>query len=322
MSSTSAAERAATSGPKAAAAAAAAADDDDNNSMSQESLPSTFASRPSDPSILDRLCNHFRYQDIPKERSYIHLHLLRHSGREDTFLLAAICINESNNFPATCHIKAADQFLNLYSAGNEIALFKHIRTGNAVFYASPTPAPSPPSPLPPQPPSPRPPKEIVVDMPPPPQHPPAEVPPPPPRCPPAPLAQDPASASGNPVAAAAGVGFTSAPSSSGRGQGSAGLKTTGLDGSHWSNKGSTDEGMLDMDDRALADQEKEQSTRKRFTRSKQARTIRNDDEDSFSSDGDYYSFTSKITTVSDPSIGSRVTTRSRSRKSSHQKNKL
>ena len=111
--------------------------------MSQESLPSTFASRPSDPSILDRLCNHFRYQDIPKERSYIHLHLLRHSGREDTFLLAAICINESNNFPATCHIKAADQFLNIYSAGNERALFKHIRTGNADL--------NPPSPLPPQP---------------------------------------------------------------------------------------------------------------------------------------------------------------------------
>ena len=141
MSSTSAAERAATSGPKAAAAAAAA--DDDNNSMSQESLASTFASRPSDPSILDRLCNHFRYQDIPKERSYIHLHLLRHSGREDTFLLAAICINESDNFPATCHIKAADQFLNLYPAGNEIALIKHIRTGNADL--------NPPSPLPPQP---------------------------------------------------------------------------------------------------------------------------------------------------------------------------
>ena len=139
MSSTSAAERAATSGPKAAAAA----DDDDNNSMSQESLASTFASRPSDPSILDRLCNHFRYQDIPKERHYIHLHLLRYSGREDTFLLAAICINESNNFPATCHIKAADQFLNLYSAGNEIALFKHIRTGNADL--------NPPPPLPPQP---------------------------------------------------------------------------------------------------------------------------------------------------------------------------
>ena len=287
--------------------------------MSQESLPSTFASRPSDPSILDRLCNHFRYQDIPMDRNYMHSCLLGHSGREETFLLAAICINESNNFLGTCHIKAADQFLNIYSAGNEKALFKHIRTGNADFNdadvnASPTPAPSPPSP-----PSPRPPKEIVVDMPPPPQRPPAVVPPPPPR---PPLWEGQGSASGNPVAATAGVGFTSASSFSGRRQGTAALKTTGLDGSHWSNKRSTDEGMLDMDDRALADQEKEQSTRKRFTRSKQARTIRNDDEDSFSSDGDYYSFTSKITTVSDTSIGSRVTTRSRSRKSSHQKNKL
>ena len=189
------------------------------------------------------------------DRNYIHSCLLGHSGREETFLLAAICINESNNFLGTCHIKAADQFLNIYSAGNEKALFKHIRTGNADFNdadvnASPTPAPSPPSP-----PSPRPPKEIVVDMPPPPQRPPAVVPPPPPRRPPAPLAQDLASTSGNPGAAAAGVGFTSAPSFSGRGQGIAGLKTMGLDGSHWSNKGSTDEGMLDMDDRSLADQE-------------------------------------------------------------------
>ena len=82
MSSTSAAERAATSGPKAAAAAAA--DDDDNNSMSQESLASTFASRPSDPSILDRLCNHFRYQDIPMDRNYIHSCLFGHSGQRRT----------------------------------------------------------------------------------------------------------------------------------------------------------------------------------------------------------------------------------------------
>ena len=73
----------------------------------------------------------------------MHSCLLGHSGREETFLLAAICINESNNFPATCHIKAADQFLNLYPAGNEIALIKHIRTGNADL--------NPPSPLPPQP---------------------------------------------------------------------------------------------------------------------------------------------------------------------------
>ena len=271
-----------------AAADVAAAADDDNNSMSQESLPSTFASRPSEPSILDRLCNHFRYQDIPMDRQYIYSCLVGHFRREETFLMAVCAINESKRFPATCHIKAADQFLNLYPAGTETALFNHIRTGNMDFNdESPAPAPSPLSPLPPQQPSSvRPPEEILVDMPPPPPRPPpGEVPPPPPRRP-------------------------------------AGLKTTGLDGSHWSNKESTDEHMLNMDDRALAEKEKEQSTRKRFTRSKQARTVRNDDEDSFSSDADYFSLTSKITTVSDTSIGSRVTTRSRSRKSSHQKNKL